>query len=151
MPFSRRITNSRVSVVLVQIDVLPVDANAQGDDVHRVDDLAEILRVTVFPPAHARLIREPDARQIGAAVAVAGIALFKVAAHAHVAVADGGHGFGQAHVVLVQLGFNQPPGIKFKNCFHGDILTIQLKKFHLSYSMPLGGQRPCHISKKAAS
>ena len=138
-------------VVLVQIDVLPVDANAQGDDVHRVDDLAEILRVAVFPPAHARLIREPDARQIGAAVTVAGIALFKVAAHAHVAVADGGHGFGQAHVVLVQLGFNQPPGIKFKNCFHGDILTIQLKKFHLSYSMPLGGQRPCHISKKAAS
>ena len=80
-------------------------------------------------------------------MAVAGVALLKVAAHAHMAVADGGHGLGQTHVVLVQLVFHQPPGIISKNCFHGDILTIRFK-FNLSYSMPMGGHGSCHIRFK---
>ena len=112
-------------VILIQVDILPVDAYTQGDDVHGVDDLAEILRVAVFPPAYARLIRKPYACQIRSAMAVAAVLFFKITAHAHVSVADGGHRLGKAHIILVQLIFNKTPGIISENRFHSSNLCFQ--------------------------
>ena len=97
-----------------EVNLHAVHCHVDADHVDGVDDLAKILRVAVFPPADARLVREPDAAQVCTPVAVPGVLLLKVAAHAHRAVADGGQRFGKAHRLRMESFLNQFPGMNFK-------------------------------------
>ena len=92
-----------------EIDLRAVHRHADGGKIHGVDDLTEILRVAVFPPAHAGLVRKPHAGNIGALVVFAGVSLLKVAAHAHIAVTDGGKALHEQHILSIQrIGFQHP-------------------------------------------
>ena len=98
-------------VRLGQIQRLAVDLHMDAVEAHRIDDLAEILGIAVLPPAHAGLVREPHAADIGAQMGIAAVVLFKVSAHAHIAVSDRSQAFGKAHVVRLKARFDYFPGM----------------------------------------
>ena len=75
---------------VAKVDLFAVHRHADGGEIHRIDDLAEIRGIAVLPPAHAGLIRKPHTCNVGALMMLASITLLKITAHAHVAVADGG-------------------------------------------------------------
>ncbi len=50
----------------IQISVVHFDA--QSHEVDRVDNLAEIVGIAVFPPSNARFIREPYTADVSAPV-----------------------------------------------------------------------------------
>ena len=98
-------------VRLGQIQRLAVDLHMDAVEAHRIDDLAEILGIAVLPPAHAGLVREPHAADIGAQMGIAAVVLFKVSAHAHIAVSDRSQAFGKAHFVRLKARFDYFPGM----------------------------------------
>lgn len=73
----------------MKVNRFSIDLNAYCGKIHCIDNFAKILRISVLPPAHTSLVWEPDARNVCPCMAVAGKALFEVAAHAYVAVTDG--------------------------------------------------------------
>ena len=75
---------------VAKVDFFAVHRHTNSGEIHRIDDLAEIPGIAVLPPAHAGLVRKPDAGNISALMVLACIALLKITAHTHVAVADGG-------------------------------------------------------------
>ncbi len=101
-----------------QVDALAVDSERHADEARRVDGLAEVIRVAVFPPADDGFIWEPDAAEVRALQVITAVTFFEVTAQAHVAVADGGHAFLQAFLVGVQLVALHQPRVDFKYPFH---------------------------------
>ena len=96
---------------LGQIQRLAVDLHMDAVQAHGVDDLAEVLGIAVLPPAHASLVREPHAADVGAQMGIAAVVLLKIAAHSHIAVPSGGQAFGQAHFVRLKARFDHFPGM----------------------------------------
>ena len=87
---------------VAKVDLFAVQRHADGGEIDGVDDLAEIPGIAVLPPAHAGLVRKPDAGDVGTLMVLACIALLKITAHTHVAVADGGKALHEQHIFPIQ-------------------------------------------------
>ena len=85
----------------------------QPHQAYRVDSLAKVLRIPVFPPANPCFIGEPNAADVGAYMCIAGEILFEITPHPHIAISDGGKAFGKANGTPVKTFFNHLPGMNF--------------------------------------
>ena len=60
----------------------------EAHKVGAIEDFGEVFGIAVFPPANPCFIRIIDTSEIGALKGIAGEIFFKIATHAHIAIAQ---------------------------------------------------------------
>ena len=126
--------------LIVKVKELTINGHMNTNQVDGINHLAKVGGITILPPTNAGFVREPNTAQIGSTMSVAGIVLFKIATHPHIASAKGCKTLTQTHLFRVPAILNHFPGVDLKTHGYRSFAFTCKRLYHL---YPNQKYQPC--------
>ncbi|MNT20399.1 hypothetical protein D3C72_1557060 [compost metagenome] len=102
----------------VQIQHLPIDQNMQAYPIDGIDDLGEIFRIPIFPPAYACFVRIINTGQIRPLQGFPAEFFFKISPLPHPTITNSEDTFRKFIMFGAKCIFDNLPRVMFDICFH---------------------------------